>query len=623
MFFRHKLRRKDGKEHRYWSIVENRRVSGGRTVQRHVLYLGEINDSQRAAWCQTIEAFDEKRQGGKQIALFPEDRAAPALNCDVVHVRLSGLRLRRPRQWGACWLACHVWDQLRLDDFWLPRLAASRQGTRWLKVLKTLVTYRLIDPGSEWRLHRQWYDQSAMGDLLGEDFALAQKDNLYRCLDKLLAHKTEMFSFLQRRWKTLFQAEFEVLLYDLTSTYFECDPPEAGKRRFGYSRDKRPDCVQVVIALIVTPDGLPLAYEVMAGNTSDKTTLRDFIRRIEAQYGKVGRTWVMDRGIPTEEVLAEMRASETPMHYLVGTPRGRLSQLEQEFLTTPWAQVRDSVQVKLVEQDGELYILARSGARRDKEQAMRRRRLKKLLKRLHELRQQKLTRDQLLIKLGAARKDAGPAAWRILDIQLPDKDQAVTPETFGFRLNWQRLRAARRREGSYLLRSNVTDGDPTQLWAFYLQLVEVEQAFKELKGDLAIRPIYHQTDQRIEAHIFVAFLAYCLQVTLKQRLRSLAPGLTPRSVLDKMAAIQMVDVHLPTTDGRTVILSRYTEPDADQALLLQRLKISLPAQPPPRVTAGDVPQPFDRSRCGADLGGTTHGKSITWTILGRELRKSG
>jgi hypothetical protein len=385
MFLRHKLRRKDGKQHRYWSIVENRRVSGGRTVQRHVLYLGEINDAQRAAWCQTIEAFDEGGQQARQIALFPEDR-----------------------------------------------------------------------------------------------------------------------------------------------------------------------------------------------------------KRIETQYGKARRTWVMDRGIPTEKVLAEMRASETPIQYLVGTPRGRLGRLEQDFLAKPWAQVRDAVQVKLVEQDGELYILARSGARRDKEQAMRRRRLKKLIKRLHELRQQKLTRDQLLIKLGAARKEAGPAAWRIIDIQLPDRDQAVTPETFGFKLNWQKLREARRREGSYLLRSNVTGGDPAQLWAFYLQLVEVEQAFKELKDDLAIRPIYHQTDERIEAHIFVAFLAYCLQVTLKQRLRSLAPGLTPRSVLEKMAAIQMVDVYLPTTDGRAVILSRYTEPEADQAILLQRLKMSLPAQPPPRVTAADV-----------------------------------
>ncbi|MGH7209870.1 MAG: IS1634 family transposase, partial [Acetobacteraceae bacterium] len=374
-----------------------------------VLYLGEINDSQRAAWCQTVEAFDEGGQRARQIALFPEDRAAPALACEVVHVRLNGLRLRRPRQWGACWLACHLWDQLRLDEFWSARLPASRQGTRWLNVLKTLVCYRLIDPGSEWRLHRQWYEQSAMGDLLGEDFALVGKDILYRCLDKLVAHKSELFSFLRERWKTLFQAAFDVLLYDLTSTYFECDPPAGGKRRFGYSRDKRSDCVQVVIALIVTPDGLPLAYEVMPGNTADKATLHEFLQRIEAQYGKVGRTWVMDRGIPTEDVLAEMRASETPVYYLVGTPRGRLSRLEQQFVPQPWTAVRDAVQVKLVEQDRELYILARSGARRDKEQAMRRRRLKKLVKRLHELRQQKLTRDQLLIKLGAAKKEAGPA----------------------------------------------------------------------------------------------------------------------------------------------------------------------------------------------------------------------
>src|SRR5438309_255373 len=484
MFLRYKVRRKDGKEHGYWSIVEHRRVSGGRTVQRQVLYLDEINDGQKAAWCRTIEAFDEAGQDPRQIALFPEDRPAPVLDCDVVHVRLSGLRLHRPRQWGACWLACHLWDQLRLDDFWSPRLPASRQGTRWLNVLKTLVTYRLVDPGSEWRLHRQWYAQSAIGDLLGEDFAVAGKDNLYRCLDKLLAHKQELFSFLRQRWQTLFQADFEILLYDLTSTYFACDPPETGKRRFGHSRDHRSDCVQVVIALIVTPEGFPLTYEVMPGNTSDKTTLGDFLRRIEVQYGKAGRTWVMDRGIPTEAVLTEMRAAKTPTHYLVGTPRARLSQLEQEFLARPWAQVRDSVQVKLIEQDGELYILARSGGRRDK-----------------------------------------------------------------------------------------------------------EQAFKELKGDLAIRPIYHQTDARIEAHIFVAFLAYCLQVTLKQRLRSLAPGLTPRSVLEKMAAIQMVDMHLPTTDGRTVLLSRYTEPELDQLILLRQLKIDLPAQPSPRIASVDVAAP--------------------------------
>jgi transposase len=391
------------------------------------------------------------------------------------------------------------------------------------------------------------------------------------------------------KWVKIARRSTDVLLYDLTSTYFEADPPAAGKRCFGYSRDKRPDCVQVVIALVITPDGFPLAYEVMPGNTSDKTTLRGFLQRIEAQYGKTGRIWVMDRGVPTEDVLAEMRQSATPMFYLVGTPRGRLTQMEKQFVSQPWSAARDTVQVKLIEQDGELYVLARSGTRRDKEQAMRRQRLKKLVKRLHELRQQKLTRDQLLIKLGAAKKDAGPAVWRILKIELPDKDHEVSSETFGFRLNWQRLREACRREGSYLLRSNLTDRDPAQLWAFYLQLVEVEQAFKELKSDLALRPIYHQTDARIEAHIFVAFLAYCIQVTLKQRLKALAAGLTPRAVLDKMAGIQMVDVHLPTTDGRTVVLARYTEPEPNQTILLQQMKMHLPAQPPPRIAAANVP----------------------------------
>jgi transposase len=405
-------------------------------------------------------------------------------------------------------------------------------------------------------------------------------------------HKQAVFDHLVGRWRDLFNASFDVLLYDLTSTYFEADPPfaEGDKRRHGYSRDHRGDCVQVIIALVVTPEGLPLAYETLPGNTADNTTLRGFLAGIERQYGKARRIWLMDRGVPTEAVLAEMRASQTPLHYLVGTPRGRLSQIEQAFLAKPWAEAREAVQVKLVEQDGEVYILTRSGARRDKEQAMRRRRLRKRLARLKDLRQQKLSRDQFLLKLGSARKEAGAAAWRLLDIRLPGKDQPVTPETFSFKLNWERLREARRREGSYLLRSNMTSRDPAELWAFYLQLVEVEQAFKELKGDLAIRPIYHQTDERIDAHIFVAFLAYCLQVTLKHRLRALGPGLTPRTMLDKMAGIQMVDVHLPTTDGRTIVLARYTEPEADQALLLQQLKLHLPDQPPPRIMADDVPK---------------------------------
>jgi hypothetical protein len=588
MFLRSKTRRKDGKTHRYWSVVENRRVRGNRIVQRQVLYLGEINDNQRAAWSRSIEVFAEGQVRPRQMALFPAGRGVPgwcsAADGEIVEVRLADLQLRRPRQWGGCWLAAQLWEQLRLDVLWSAALPPSRKGTRWLNVLKTLVFYRLLDPGSEWRLHRQWFDGSAVGDLLGEDFGLVQIDKLYRCLDKLPAHKEGFFGALKARWQSLFDISFDVLLYDLTSTYFESDPPAEGKRRFGYSRDKRPDCVQVVIALIVTPEGLPLAYEVMPGNTADNTTLAGFLEKIEAQYGKANRTWVMDRGIPTEQVLARMRHATPPIHYLVGTPKGRLNRLETAFLDQPWEQVRESVEVKLLEHEGELYILARSAGRINKERAMRRRRLKKLWKRLGELSKQKLSRDRLLLKLGAAKKEAGHV-YALLDIRLPKEDQAVTPETFSYRLRKDRLRTTRRREGRYLLRTNLSDADPVQLWRHYMQLVEIEQAFKELKGDLAIRPIYHQLDHRIEAHIFVAFVAYCLQVTLKQRLRALAPGLTARAVLEKLSAIQMVDVHLPTTDGRYIVLPRYTQPDNDQQILLQQLKLTLPPQPPPRITA--------------------------------------
>ncbi len=581
MFLRAKTRKKDGKLHRYWSVVESRRTADARVLQRQVLYLGEINDSQKAAWTRAIKVFADDGEA-QQVAIFPDDRAAPQLDCETVHIRLSELSLHRPRQWGACWLALELWGQLGLDGFWSPRLPPSRQGTRWLNVLKTLTTYRLLDPGSEWRLHRHWYRHSALGDLLGEDEGVAQSDTLYRCLDKLLAHKQAFFSYLRGRWQDLFGARFEVLLYDLTSTYFESDPPGAGKRQFGYSRDKRFDCVQVVIALVVTPEGFPLAYEVMPGNTADNTTLADFLERIEAQYGKAERIWVMDRGIPTEEVLARMRSADTPVRYLVGTPKGRLSKLEKVFLIKPWEHVREAVQVKLLEQEEELYVLARSEGRRNKERGMRRRRLKKLWRRLYELQRQTLTRDQLLLKLGAAKKEAG-RVYALVAIRLPEPGQQVNAQTFTFALRKDKLREVRRREGSYLLRSNLVGEEPAELWRYYIQLTEIEQALKELKSDLAIRPIYHQTDERIEAHIFVAFIAYCMQVTLKYRLKALAPGLTPRAALEKLMPMQMVDVRVPTTDGRVLILPRYTQPDSDQKLLLSQLKLALPDQPPPRI----------------------------------------
>jgi transposase len=590
MFLRFNRRFKDGKEHRYWNIVESKRCAGGRVVQRQVLYLGEINDSQHEAWCRQIEAFDEGARRHRQLALFPADRAVPEhAKADGVQVRLEAMELHRPRQWGACWLACHLYEQLQLDRFFAPLLPNSREGTSWQHILQTLVCYRLIDPGSEWRLHRQWFEHSAMADLLGEDYALAERNALYRCLDKLLPHKEALFSHLRARWQDLFAAKFDVLLYDLTSTYFESPPPDddADKRRHGYSRDKRSDCVQVVIALIVTPAGFPLAYEVLPGNTSDKTTLRDMLRKIEARYGKANRIWVMDRGIPTEEMLAEMRAADPPVSYLVGTPKGRLSKLEKHLVTLPWQAVREGVDVKLLPQDQELYVLAQSHARTNKERAMRRRKLKWLWARLKQIAAMDLDREELLMKLGAARAKAR-AAWRLVDV-------AVAPEgaTFSFTLDRTKLRQVRRREGRYLLRTNLTGKNPAELWQFYIQLVEVEAAFKTMKDDLQLRPIYHQLEHRIEAHIFVAFLAYCLHVTLRARLKPLAPGLTARAVLDKFAAIQMLDVHFPTTDGRTLILTRHTELTAEQKLLVHQLKLDLPPQPPPRITAPEkiIPLP--------------------------------
>src|ERR1700730_13766184 len=545
MFMRSTRRWKDGKEHTYWSIVENRRCRGNRVVQQTVLYLGEINDSQKAQWISAIEVFDEQSGGVEQLKLFSADRELPEAAPGGVQVRLRDFELHRPRQWGGCWLFSALWKELGLEEFWRPRLGCSREGTDWEHVLQTLVCYRLLDPGSEWRLHRGWFDQSAVGDLLGEDFSIAAKDTLYRCLDHLVEHKEALFAFLCQRWKDLFGAKFDVLLYDLTSTYFESDPPEEAQdiRRFGYSRDKRPDCVQVVIAVILTPEGFPLAYEVLAGNTADNTTLKSFLGKIETQYGKANRVWVMDRGIPTEEVLEQMRQSDPPVHYLVGTPKGRLGKLVADLLALDWQQARQGVEVKLLPHENELYVLARSRDRVAQERSMRQRQLKKLWSRLHELKRMAPPRDALLLKLGAA-KSQYPLAWRLLRIEV------AADSTVSFSLRKDKLRQSPGREGHYLLRSNLSDENPSQLWHLYVLLTQIEEAFKNLKGDLALRPIFHQIQGRIEAHIFVAFLAFCLHVTLRHKLRLKAPGLTPRSVFEQLSAIQILDVHFPTTDGR-------------------------------------------------------------------------
>lgn len=593
MFLRAKVRKKDGKEHRYYSVVENRRVGRKRLAQRTVLYLGEINSSQEAAWRKSLEVFDESRQAYSTLSLFAADREIPAEATNSIQVKLREMELRRARAFGNCWLGCELWRQLQLEEFWQEKLSgeAKRETVPWEKVLRLLVVNRLIDPGSEFRVHRQWFDQSAMAELLEADFGVAEKDRLYRCLDRVLAHKRALFTHLRQRWQDLFAAQFDVLLNDLTSTYIEGEGEQIPKAQYGYSRDQRFDCQQVIIALVITPEGFPLAYEVMDGNTSDRTTLRDFLKKIEDQYGRARRVWVMDRGIPTEAVLAEMRNPEREVFYLVGTPRSKIQQYEKQWLELPWKKVRDQVEVKLFAEQGELYVLAKSEGRQAKERAMRRKRLARLLWKLRAMRRSLPGRDQLLLRIGAAKKDAG-RAFGLVELRVPQEGQEVTRESFTFRVDKAKLQKAELRDGYYLLRSNLVAEDPAVLWERYVQLTQIEAAFKAMKSELGIRPIYHQLGHRVEAHILVAFLAYCLLVTLKSRLQALAPGLTPKAVLEKLATIQMLDVWLPTTDGRYLVMPRYTQPEADQAILLHQLQLSLPHQPPPRIKAqpNDCPQ---------------------------------
>ena len=594
MFLRSTNRKKDGKDHRYFSIVENQRISASKTVQRTVLYLGEINDRQEAAWRKTMAVFDEDKQQYTNLNLFPDDRPLPNDALDSIQVHLGGLELRRPRPFGNCWLASELWQQLGLTEFWRARLGEGRESVSWEKVLRLLVVNRLLEPGSEFRVHRHWFVESAMDALLEENFVVAEKDRLYRCLDRILEHKQELFVWLKQKWAELFHAEFEVLLYDLTSTYFEGEMEENPKAKRGYSRDSRPDCLQVVIALVVTPDGFPLAYEVMDGNTSEQKTLRPFLDHIEKTYGKARRVWVMDRGIPTEAILAEMRKPEREISYLVGTPRGRVNQHEKKWLDLPWQEVRDSVQVKLYQHEGELYVLARSDGRQAKENAMRRKRLARLLRKLRAMRRSLPARDPLLLRIGAAKKEAG-RAFGFVKLHVPPPGEAVTRQNFHFHVDKKKLDRAQQRDGHYLLRSNLTAEDPAVLWTRYVQLTQIESVFRSLKTDLGIRPIYHRLESRVDAHILIAFLAYCLQVTLKNRLQVHAPGLTPTAVMEKLSTIQMIDVWIPTRDGRWLILPRYTQPAPDLKVLLEQIQLALPSQPPPRITAQVLPSAQLRS----------------------------
>ena len=580
MFLRSYKRKKNGKWHQYFSIVENRRCAGGTTVQRTVLYLGEVTSSQQDTWCKTLEVFDEDAGTIQQKSLFADAADLPESDIDSIKVKLSQMQLYRPRSFGDCWLACELWQKLGLDEFWPERIDDSRSDIPWSKVLKLLVVNRLSRPGSEFYVHRQWFDKTAMDELLNTDYRIASKDRLYRCLDRILGHKEDLCKHLKTQWEGMFGIEFDVLLYDLTSTYFEGLSGQNPKATFGYSRDKRSDCRQVVIALIVTPEGFPVGYEVLPGNTLDKTTLRFFLNKIESMYGKARRVWVMDRGIPTEEVLSQMRGQN--IHYLVGAPRATLNKLEGKLVELDWKQANYNVKVKLLAQDNELYVLAKSKDRRAKERAIRRYKLRRYLQGLAKLRKNCRNRDRLMERLGALKLQAGKSA-RCVCITIPPQSSPVTQENFTYHLNKGTYKKMLLRDGMYLLRTTITETAPEVIWQRYVLLTQVEAAFKSLKSDLAVRPVYHQLEHRVEAHIFVAFLAYCLMVTLRQKLRTCAGGLTAQDVLDKFGAVVMIDVRIPTTDGRILEMRRYSQPELEHRIILDKLKMDLPKQPPPKV----------------------------------------
>jgi transposase len=579
MFLKRHVRRKDGKEHIYYSLTESTRVSRYRTVQRRVLNLGELNTNQVEQWQRSIEVLEENGQA-RQRRLFTdrEGQAPPAE--DVCEVLLSTLRVRLPRQFGAPWLGCRIFQELQLDQFFSAALADRRGPEDWAKVVELLVVNRLCAPGSELAVHERWFDRTAMDFLLDAGPEIASKDRLYRALDKIVELKSELEVHLGSRWKDLFNAQTQVILYDLTSTYFEGEAEEVEKAKRGYSRDHRPDCPQVVLALVVTSDGFPLTYEVFAGNTNDAESLDDIVQAVEERHGQMGRVWVFDRGIVSEANLQLLR--DRGASYIVGTPRRKLAEFEKELLRGEWQSVagRPGVKVQLINRGGEVFVLARSEDRAAKELSMRRRQLKGLYKDLRGLqksiRQGRLRQEKKIYKKLGRVEERWSGAWHYL------KEIELHSGQLHWQWNKRLLRRMRLIDGSYLLRTNLEPIDPDILWRQYIQLTEVEEAFRVLKSELAIRPIWHRLDKRVEAHIMIAFLGYCLWVYLKQKLQKFAPSLTPGRVIESLSGIMMVEVWFDLRKGGKICLPRIT-------LILQALGWELPSQPPPKIYEKDLP----------------------------------
>jgi transposase len=575
MFLRRHARAKDGKLHTYWSLVETVRTPDG-PRQRTLCYLGELNDSTPARWLKTIEVFNAQGES-HQLKLFPSNVEPPENDATVARVRLNKVRLERPRRFGDVFLGLELWKRLGLEGFWEDRLKEEAAEVPWGRVAALLAINRLCAPGSELAIEERWYPSTSLDDLLGIEEGKINDSRLYRCLDLLLPHKSELERHLSRRYGELFAAEFEVLLYDLTSSYVEGAAERDPMMRRGYSRDHRPDCKQVVIALIVNGEGFPLSYETFDGNRGDVTTVEAVLRMVERKYGKARRVWVFDRGVVSEENLAALRRHGG--QYLVGTPRSKLKRFEQELLEGGWEQVRPDVQVKLVPtpQGEETYILCRSTARQAKEEAIHgrfSRQMEKALQALQKRVSEGKLKDRNKIERRVGKIEARhPQVADLYQVRVTEKGGAVALEWQALegRQSWQQAR-----EGAYLLRTNLPADQPAKLWKNYIQLTEAEAAFRALKSELSIRPIFHQLERRAKAHILVAFLGYGLWVTLKHLLIRRGSALSPARALALLGTLVSADIVLPTTDGREIRLRRVTTPNAEQKQLLEQLGITIP-----------------------------------------------
>ena len=589
MFLRPNHRGKDGKDHTYWSLVETVRTPNG-PRQKTLCYLGELNSSAEARWLTTVEVFNQQGEA-QQLKLFPSHVAPPPDDPQVARVLLNKVRLERTRQFGACFLGLELWKRLALDRFFEQAVDGESADVPWSRMTALLAINRLCAPGSELAIEQRWYPSTALDDLLQIEEGKINDTRLYRCLDRMLPHKTKLERHLKNRYGELFGAEFDVLLYDLTSTYVEGAAEKNPMMRRGYSRDHRPDCEQLVMALIVNNEGFPFSYETFDGNRSDVSTMETILRLVERKYGKARRIWVFDRGIVSEENLAAIRKRDG--QYLTGTPRSQMKQFEAELLKEDWTQVRPEVEVKKVAipQGEETYILCRTSGRKEKEKAIRNRfsnSMETALKGLEKAIAKGRLKDRNKMERRLGKIQARhPQVNDLYDVALKDTAEGV-------RLFWQikeeRKNWRESREGAYLLRTNLQAETAEELWSNYMQLTEAEASFRALKSELSIRPLFHQLEPRVKAHVMVAFLGYALWVTLKHLLKRRpalvakpsasgvenAQPMTPMRAIALLSTLQSADIVLPTTDGRGIRLRRITEPTAEQKLLLRQLGISLP-----------------------------------------------